>query len=499
MKFCKVADIADWQDEAFQATASLLQLESVRNRQIWPLIQIYTGLHQLGLLGGQATALGLAVGDEPLIYAFANGCNRVVATDLYDLYNGREALTPQEVYRRNPFPYATDRLEVRPMDLTRIDYPDHSFDFIWSCRAIEQMTNFEALYQLYREIHRVLKPGGIAALAAGFNPTNRPSYEPAMLLVDHPWVQAWLTGDTPLLQGFELIDAVDYSVSPQPENPPVLPNAETGIQVYYQDILLSSMALFLRKTGEFSTSYSEDWLDPFWRIYLLACDAYRTQQYQQAENLLRQLVETDLPDRLRLRALQRLADTLMAQGNSEALKAVCETAVPYAEQSEDGDLLMRLARYCRKTGLLNEALLLYRRVVELPSVPPETVGLSYRAQAKCLMQQGHYQQALTLIQMAETYNVNERHQLEWLRGSCYQDLGQLEEAIRCYDIAAKIAPEQDYAFRERCVRDANKCLRLQLSQTNKQLTQLQDNRLLQVYTSLRSAGRSVKRWLRFGK
>ncbi|QYO62544.1 methyltransferase domain-containing protein [Leptolyngbya sp. 7M] len=140
MKFCKVADIADWQDEAFQATASLLQLESVRNRQVWPLIQIYTGLHQLGLLGGQATALGLAVGDEPLIYAFANGCNRVVATDLYDLYNGRETLTTQEVYRRNPFPYATDRLEVRPMDLTRIDYPDHSFDFIWSCRAIEQMT-----------------------------------------------------------------------------------------------------------------------------------------------------------------------------------------------------------------------------------------------------------------------------------------------------------------------------------------------------------------------
>jgi SAM-dependent methyltransferase len=496
MKFCKVADIADWQDEAFQATASLLQLGSLKNRQVWEQIQVYTGLNQLGLLNGQAMALGLEVGHEPLIYAFANGCERVIATGFYE---PQDPLATQDIYRHNPFPYATDRLDVRPMEMTRIEYPDNSFDFIWSCRAIEQVTNFEMLHQVYREMHRVLKPGGIVALTTGFNTTEWPSYEPGRLLVDRAWVHHWLAGDAPLIQGFELVDAVDYSLSPQPENAPVRSDENTGMQVYCNDIVLSSIAFFLRKTGDFSQPYTEDWLDSFWRTYLVACDAYRAQHYQQSEILLRQLLDTELPDRLRFRTLYRLADTLMAEGDLDGLKLVCEMAASCAPQVENGEQLMVMARHCRKVGLLNEALLLYRRIADLPGVLPATMGLSYRSQAKCLKQQGHYQQALTLVQLAETYDINERHQLEWLRGSCYQELGQLEEAIRCYEIAAKIAPEQDYAFRERCVRDANKCLRLQLSQTNKQLSQLQDNRFVQLYTSVRSVGRSLKRWLRFSK
>jgi tetratricopeptide (TPR) repeat protein len=441
------------------------------------------------------------VGQEPLIYAFANVCNRVIASDLYESEKWTTAsMTTQDVYERNPFPYAADRLEVRHMDMTPIEYPDNSFDFIWSCCAIEHVNNFEALYQVYQEIHRVLKPGGIAALTTEFNVTDLPSYEPNMLFTDRVWVHHWLTGNEALIQGFELVDPIDYSLSSHPGNGPVSRlTPDAGMQVYCNDIVLNSIAFFLRKRGNFDQPYSEHWLDPAWRTYLAACDAYRAQEYEQSEEQLRQLLDLELPDRLRLRVLRRLADTLMARGNLEALTEVCQTAMPYAQQVADGDHLMPLAHYCRKVGLLNEALSLYRRVADLPSVLPTVLAKSYRSQAKCLKQQGHYQQALTLVQLAETYDVNERHQLEWLRGSCYQELGQLEEAIRCYEIAAKIAPEQDYAFRERCVRDANKCLRLQLSQTNKQLTQLQDNRFVQLYTSVRSVGRSLKRWLRFSK
>lgn len=499
MKFCKVADSADWQDEAFQATAVLLQLDPIRNRKVWEFIQVYAGLQQLGLLHGQATALGLGVGHEPLIYAFANVCDRVTASDLYESEEWATAsMGTQEVYERNPFPYAADRLEVRHMDMTRIEYPDNSFDFIWSCCAIEHVNNFQALYQVYQEIHRVLKPGGVAALTTEFNVTDLPSYEPNMLFTDRHWIQHWLTGDQPLIRGFELIDSIDYALSSHPDNGPVSRlTPDAGMQVYCNDIVLNSIAFFLRKRGDFDQPYSEDWLDPAWRTYLAACDAYRAKQYEQSALQLRQLLETELPDRLRLRALRRLADTLMAQGNLEGLTEVCQTAMPYAQQVDDGDHLMPLAHYCRKVGLLNEALSLYRRVADLPSVLPVAVARSYRFQAQCLKQQGHYQQALTLIQQAETHDISDRHQLEWLRGSCYQALGQLDEAIRRYELAAKIAPEQDYAFRERCARDANKCLRLQLSQTHKQLTQLQENRLLRLYSSLRAAGRSAKRWLRF--
>ena len=118
MKFCKLADIADWQSPEFQATESLLALTG-RSRKAWEHIQVYEGLKALGLLDGTARAVGLGVGSECLVYALTNVCEQVIATDLYRSKNWLPAsMAVEEVYSNNKFPYRPERLVVQHMDMT---------------------------------------------------------------------------------------------------------------------------------------------------------------------------------------------------------------------------------------------------------------------------------------------------------------------------------------------------------------------------------------------
>jgi ubiquinone/menaquinone biosynthesis C-methylase UbiE len=49
--------------------------------------------------------------------------------------------------------------DIRQMDAERLEFPDETFDFIWSWGVIHHSANTEAII---REIHRVLKPHGEA-------------------------------------------------------------------------------------------------------------------------------------------------------------------------------------------------------------------------------------------------------------------------------------------------------------------------------------------------
>ncbi len=486
MKFCKLADIADWQDPEFQATAGLLQ-EGVRSRKAWEFIQVYQGLKQLGLLNGDSQALGLGVGQESLIFALANVCQHVVATDLYESQDwSTAALSVQEVYQKTPFPYPVDRLSVRHMDMRRIEYPDTSFDFVWSCCAIEHVPNFRDLHQVYQEIHRVLKPGGIAALTTEFNNTDRPSYEPHLLFTDRQWMEAWLTGADPLVQGFELIDTPSFELSDRPENQPVSRQVNEAIQVYCNDIVLNSVSCFLRKTGEFQRAYDEGWLPDFWRTYLAACDAHRDRNFAQAETLLRSLVQVSLPPRLRVRALRRLADTLFAQSNFDELGQVCLAALPDVASFQDEDQWMPLANYCLKTGLAAEAKLLYEMVETLPSANLELVIQSRLKQAKCHEQQGQLERALDLVGKAEQAIIpgdpteaKFKPKVYFRTGFLYEKLGQLAPAIRFYKLAIEISAA-DPEFQITCYRRLTTCLQNQIKQANERAESLEAaNRIMQ--------------------
>jgi SAM-dependent methyltransferase len=378
MKFCKVADIEDWQQDGFQTTASLLQLKR-KVRKTWEFIQVYNGLQHLGLLNGQAEAIGLGVGHEPLIYAFTNVCQSVIATDLYESDTWATAsMATQQVYQQNPFEYQRDRLTVRHMDMTQIAYPDAHFDFVWSCCSIEHVNNFRELHQVFSEIHRVLKPGGMAALTTEFNPTARHSYEPNMLFTDIYWIDQWLTGKTPLIQGFELLDQPDFHLADLPENQPT-PRREGGsIRAITRDIQLTSISFFLRKTGEFSQPYHEDWLAPEISQYLAGCDATRWGNLSAAVECLQPLTQQAIP-RQRVAACHRLIAALLPQGKRTEAIAVCKAGMADFMMDTCSDHLMPLAGFCEQLGLHEAAQDLYQRIAQLPGAHVKQIKRSTEA------------------------------------------------------------------------------------------------------------------------
>ncbi len=51
--------------------------------------------------------------------------------------------------------------EIRKMDAEQLDFPDNSFDFVWSWGVIHHSSNTA---QILKEIHRVLRPNGVAII-----------------------------------------------------------------------------------------------------------------------------------------------------------------------------------------------------------------------------------------------------------------------------------------------------------------------------------------------
>jgi SAM-dependent methyltransferase len=496
MQFCKLADSTDWQRPDFQATESVLLLNGCRNRKAWEFIQVYNGLNHLGLLHGEAKALGLGVGHECLIYAFSNLCQRVVATDLYNSENWSTAsMSTDEVYHKNPFPYPADRLVVQHMDMTQIEFPDASFDFIWSCCAIEHVNTFEDLHRVYQEIHRVLKPGGIAALTTEYNTTDWHSYEPNMLFTDRYWIEHWLTGNHPLIQGFELLDLPDLSLTAVPENEPQYRRyPEASIQVYTKDVILNSISFFLRKTEEFSQPYCDDWLPQSVNLYLNACQQQRTKQFQKAESLLKQLLDDEAIElRLRVAALQRLIVCLRGQNKAAEALQYCQIAVPLGNEATDSDRLLPLANQCKKSGLWDDAKHLYQRVETLPGADMKQVIRSIIGQAECAAHENNLLQALALVDRAHQYlapeHMDEAANIYFHQGFYNEQLGNLDLAIQTYQLAIE-ASMPDSNLQKNAQLRRGQCLQVQRDRVDSQAVQTKsrsDRRL-----ALNAVGNVVK-------
>ncbi|MBD2460496.1 methyltransferase domain-containing protein [Oscillatoria sp. FACHB-1407] len=448
MKLCKVADVADWQNPEFQATAALLKLNG-KNRKAWEFIHVYTGLKQLGCLHEDARALGLGVGREPLVYALTNSCKEVVATDLYNSDTWSTAsMSPTEVYNKNRFSYHPERLVVRHMDMTQIDFPDNSFDFIWSCCAIEHVNNFRDLHKVYQEIHRVLKPGGIAALTTETNKTDRPLYEPNLLYTDQLWVDHWLLGDDPLIQGFDLLDPPDFYLTDSYENRPI-PRREPLklIQVYTKDIISSSIAFFLRKAGEFSKAYDESWLPAFWSGYLAGCDRITEGKFFEAEQIFKQLLQDPtLEPRLKVRAARRLLVTLEAQHERDQMIGICKDIFADCQITDDQDQIMPIANFCQSLELWTEAKVLYERVENLQGSTINQVIDSVVGQSRYYQHLGQHDKALILLESVQEATLTGGTRTEksvypvfWNMGICCERLGNFDAAVKHYQIAVNAA------------------------------------------------------------
>ena len=62
----------------------------------------------------------------------------------------------------------SELVDFQQQDYTQTDFPDNNFDVAW---AIESMTTATSKVAFFKEIHRVLKPGGKLVVADFFKST----------------------------------------------------------------------------------------------------------------------------------------------------------------------------------------------------------------------------------------------------------------------------------------------------------------------------------------
>lgn len=137
------------------------------HRKVWEFNQTLYGLRKLGRLTPGSVALGIGCGHEELMYFLANRIARVVATDLYEgSYLGGEsdADVLEHPAKYAPFNFREDHLEVRRMNGLALDAADGSFDFAFCLSSIEHFGTVRDKRQAFREMFRVLKPGGVAVV-----------------------------------------------------------------------------------------------------------------------------------------------------------------------------------------------------------------------------------------------------------------------------------------------------------------------------------------------
>ena len=166
-KVCRLADAHDpgwargYADLLFPADTGIF------HRKIWEFNQTIYGLRKMRRLHPDAAALGIGCGHEELMYFLANRVGRVVGTDLYEgAYLGGESADDVLLHpdKYAPFRYRRDRLEVRKMDALALDFGDGTFDFTFSLSSLEHFGRRDMKLRSLREMHRVLKPGGVAVL-----------------------------------------------------------------------------------------------------------------------------------------------------------------------------------------------------------------------------------------------------------------------------------------------------------------------------------------------
>jgi SAM-dependent methyltransferase len=161
---------------------------------------------------GTAKALGLGVGIEPLIFYFARGCKEVLATDLYSSKSAwPEARVDDlsELYSLAPFDYDRQRVRLQNADMRNVPVADGSYDFVWSCSSIEHVPTLEDMLTTFREIHRILTPGGYAFLTAEFCLSQPPYLLKCLNCLDKDLFPRLIGG----LRGLELVGPVhlDYN------------------------------------------------------------------------------------------------------------------------------------------------------------------------------------------------------------------------------------------------------------------------------------------------
>jgi ubiquinone/menaquinone biosynthesis C-methylase UbiE len=172
-QLAKLCDVRDWDDaERLRELREILPERDPSThveRKVWEFAMLALFLERTGRMNEQTEALAVGAGDERIVFWLANRLGRVVATDIYGEGDcaGREARASmlEDPAAHAPFPDREDRLEVRWMDARRLEFPDESFDVVFSLSSFEHFGTPQDIATASAELGRVLRPGGHAFIA----------------------------------------------------------------------------------------------------------------------------------------------------------------------------------------------------------------------------------------------------------------------------------------------------------------------------------------------
>jgi SAM-dependent methyltransferase len=141
-------------------------------RKYWETAMSVRALRRFGAMRPDALILGVGAGTEATVFYLSNHSQRVFATDLYLVSGSWQPSAPSFMLvspdRFAPYPYRRDHLVVQHMDGRFLQYPDNSFDGIFSSGSIEHFGSWASIAAAAYEMGRVLKPGGIMTVSTEY-------------------------------------------------------------------------------------------------------------------------------------------------------------------------------------------------------------------------------------------------------------------------------------------------------------------------------------------
>jgi SAM-dependent methyltransferase len=169
-QYVKLCDRRDFDDPELRGTIREivpgLEPGAELERKYWEYAMLALFLEEVGALREDARLLAVGAGHETVLFWLANRTGRVVATDIYgagEFAGGEaEASMLDDPSAFAPYPFREDRLEVRWMDARELDFPDGSFDAVFSLSSIEHFGGPGDVARAAAEIGRVVRPGGHA-------------------------------------------------------------------------------------------------------------------------------------------------------------------------------------------------------------------------------------------------------------------------------------------------------------------------------------------------
>ena len=167
-QYVKLCDLRDFDDPVVRARIREIvpghEPRAELRRKFWEYAMLTLFLEDVGKLNEDAEVLSVGAGHEEVLFWLANHVGRVVATDIYGEGGFAEGeadagmLTDPRAFA--PYAYREDRLEVRRMDALNLEFPDASFDVVFSLSSIEHFGAPWDIARAAREIGRVVRPGG---------------------------------------------------------------------------------------------------------------------------------------------------------------------------------------------------------------------------------------------------------------------------------------------------------------------------------------------------